>query len=419
MGRRWPKARHFIFGNTFSQLRSGTMKTFFESCDRWKLRFIDRLRDKAVYLPEIGAKIEVWTRDDAELFRSLEVDRAWIDECHYWGLADYYVLISRLRGSEQTRRLYPQLKQQLRITANPPHTTDHWLVDKRTTPSPRTGKPPFTLFQSSTFDNYLLPPEYVEGMLEQYDPELIDIEIKGQFGDIGKGKVWRMFQRQKHVLSPAEALECKLPPLEWDSHLPICWSCDWNVDPMCSILFQWRRMDVPGYQPVVMYVLEEFRIRHSVVDKVIDEFLGRDVAKIARQNRQLWIYGDATGMSQTNPQTGPSDFAAMHRRLTKAGFVGEFRLPQSNPPLRDRFAAGNGKLENAKEQVGVVIHERCRFLAKDLSMTFYEPGKNKHLVVSLADGTSTTHLGDSWSYAVYQEFPIVPARHGAELWLVR
>src|SRR5579872_7483685 len=70
--RKWPKARHFIFGNTFSQLRSGTMKTFFEACDRWGLRFIDRLRDKAVYLPEIGCKIEVWTRDDAELFRSLE-----------------------------------------------------------------------------------------------------------------------------------------------------------------------------------------------------------------------------------------------------------------------------------------------------------------------------------------------------------
>jgi hypothetical protein len=417
--KRWPKARLFIFGNTFSQLRSGTMKTFFEACDRWKVRFVERLRDKAVLLPEWGAKIEVWTRDDAELFRSLEIDRCWIDEAHYWTLTDWNVLLSRLRGSEQTRRLYPELTLQCRITANPPHTTDHWLYEKCMIPSASTGKPPFTLFQASSHDNYLLPDGYVESMLEQYDPELADIEIGGNFGDVGRGRIWRMFSRARHVLSPAQALERKLPPLEWDPRLPVCWSLDWNVDPMCSVLFQWRKLDVPGFQPVTMFVLDELRVRHSVVDRVVDEFLSREVAKIARQNRQLWLYGDATGQTTTNRQTGSSDFAALRRRLWERGFVGETRIPNANPFTRDRFAAGNGKLENSKGQIGVVIHERCRYLVKDLATVFYRPGTNDQLVIKLEDGGTTTHLADALSYAIYQEFPIKDIPPQGHISLVR
>ena len=402
----WPEARHFIFSSTFSQLKSGTMQTFFETCRRMGFRYVDRIRDKVVYLPDIGCKIEVWTSDDPELFRSLEIDHGWVDEAHLWSRHAYEVLIGRLRGSDHTRRVHPDLKLQLRLTANPPHTTDHWLVELTTTPSERTGKPPITLFQSSTFDNYMLPGAYVDGLKEQYDPELARIELGGEYGDIGKGRVWRMFQRQKHLLSPAQALERKLPPLEWDPHLPVGWSLDMNVDPMCSVLFQWHPVDVPGYQRIVMYVLDEIRVRHSVVDKVVDEFLTREAAAIARKNHQLLMYGDATGQTQTNRQTGNSDFFAVRRRLAEAGFVGETRIPQANPALRDRFAAGNGKLENYKGQIGVVIHERCKYLAKDLNQTFYKPGTNQQLVVSVEDGATTTHLGDAWSYAVYQEWPI-------------
>ncbi len=259
---------------------------------------------------------------------------------------------------------------------------------------------------SCTFDNYLLPTSYVEGLKEQYDRELADIELQGQFGDIGKGRVWRMFQRQKHVLSPAKALELGLPPLEWDPRLAVGWSLDWNCDPLCSVLFQWRTIDVPGYQRIVMYVLDEIRVRHSVVDFGVKEFFEREASKIARKNRQLLIYGDATGQTQTNRQTGSSDFAALRKQLAEKGFVGETKVPNANPALRDRFAAGNGKLENYKGLIGVVIHERCKYLAKDLNQTFYRPGTNQQLVVSVEDGGTTTHLGDAWSYAVYQEFPI-------------
>ena len=403
---RYPEARHFIFSNTFKQLQSGTMVTFFETCERLGVKYVDRIRDKAVYLPEWGVKIEVWTADDADLFRSLEIDRAWVDEAQEWNVNAYNVLIGRLRGSDHTRRVHPDLKLQLRLTANPPHTLDFWLVEKCTTPNEKTGKTPITLFQASTFDNYMLPEAYVNKLREEYDPELGAIELGGQFGDVGRNRIWRMFDRAKHVLTPAQALERNLPPLQYNPQLPVGWALDWNVDPMCSILFQWVPVDVPGYQRIVMYVLDEIRVRHSVVHTVVDEFLTREAAKVARHNRQLILYGDATGMTQTNRQTGHSDFAMLHRILGEKGFLGEKRLRNANPELRDRFAAGNAKLENYNHQIGVVIHKDCKYLVKDISQTAYKPGENKQEVVKVADGGTTTHLGDAWSYAIEYEFPI-------------
>src|SRR5579863_5827759 len=165
---RWPKASHFIFSNTFAQLKAGTMVTFFDRCQAWGLRYIDRILDKRVVLPDLGATIHVWTADDANLFHSLEIDRAWVDEAHRWSHMDYLKLESRMRGREASRLLYPGMPLQLRITANPPLTMDHWLVDMTTVPIERTGKPPITLFTAPTQENYLLPAAYVQGLLDTY-----------------------------------------------------------------------------------------------------------------------------------------------------------------------------------------------------------------------------------------------------------
>jgi len=289
----YPRARRFIFSNTFPQLQSGTMVSFFAECDEWGLLYIDRIRtQKKVILPDLGATIEVWTAYNAELFRSLEIDHAWVDEAHEWKRADFEKLLGRMRGSKRTRHIYPDLRLQMRLTANPPHTLDHWLVDMCTTPNERTGKPLITLFTASTFDNYMLPTMYVDRLVDTMDPDLADIELRGQFGDIGRGRIWRRFERQKHVLSESQAAERGLSSLEFDPHVPVVWSNDFNVDPLCSILGQWRRVEVEGYQRIVFFVLDEIRVRDAIIDHAVKEFLNRDAAKIAIRS-QLLLYGDA------------------------------------------------------------------------------------------------------------------------------
>lgn len=407
---RWPQAAHFVFSNTYAQLKAGTMETFFGRCKAWGLRYIDRILDKRVMLPDIGATIHVWTADDANLFHSLEIDRAWIDEAHRWSHMDYLKLESRLRGRDLSRILYPDISLQLRITANPPLTIDHWIVDMTTAPIERTGKPPITLFSAATQDNYLLPPEYVQGLLDTYDPELADIMMGGKFGDIGRGKIFRRFSRAKHVFSPEKAAQRGLPPLEYEPTLPVFWSLDFNVSPMCSVIGQWRRVNVAGYQPVVMFVLEEIRIPDSIIDTSVREFFRRPGAKIARQ-RGLILYGDASGEAG-NRQTGVSDWATVRRMLASNGYFGDARVPAANPKRRDRFNAANAKLENARGQVGVVIHERCRYLTRDVERMYYKPGTSDVLIPKVDPDDPTdaarnwTHLADAFSYAICYDFPI-------------
>lgn len=413
---RWPRARHFIISNTFAQLKSGTMTTFFEACHRWGLRYIDRIRDKFVLLPDLGAKIEIWTADDPDLFRSIEMDRVWVDEAHHkqWTKERFATLEGRTRGSDLTRSLYPDCHRRVRITANPPHYTTHWLVELTTTPLERTGKPKITLFQCASQENYFLPDGYLEGLKDTMDPELYEIEVLGKFGDIGKGRIWRRFASGKHVIKEAEAIARGLPPLVVEPSLPVCWSHDFNVDPLCSIIFQWRRVSVPGYQPVVMYVLGELRIRHSMIDEAVREFTGsqhdwlREIARVAKI-RGLLLYGDASG-SARNRQTGDSDWAALRKGLSTRGYFGDARVPAANPELRDRHNAANAKLENARGQIGVVIHERCRYLIDDLGMQFYRPGTSQPLIPTtkeLEGGAKLLgHLADAWSYPIAYDFPV-------------
>jgi hypothetical protein len=404
----YPKARHFIFSNTYSQLIAGTLRSFFEVCDYWGLTYVDRVHTyKEIRLPQLGATIEVRSVDKPINWKSLEFSRAWIDEAQAYKPSAYQMIVGRLRGSDTQRRLYPDMQSFLRITANPPHTKSHWLARACTVPNEKTGVPPIALYTASTYDNPFLPQDYIDSLERSYDEDLREIELGGKFGTLGTGKIWRMFDRGKHVLTPAQAEARRLPPLEYDDTQSLCISCDFNIDPLSWVLFQWREVQSDGYQRKVMYVLDELRIRHSMIEHGVKEFLNReDAARIAMRNGII-LYGDPAGR-QGNRQTGVSDWAALKSGLEQHGFRGESRVPKAPPAIRDRYNAGNRMLVNAKGEIGVIMHSRCHYLALDLEAMEYKPGTT---VVDerqkLEDGATVTHHGDAWSYPIAEEFPVV------------
>jgi len=438
----YPLARFFILSNTFAQLKSGTMMTFFARCRHWGFEYVDRIREKYVIVSKwvgprlVRAKIECWTADDWELFRSLEVDFAWLDEGHVWPKMAFLTFLGRLRGYDGTRQIYGDIGQQLWVTANPPHTTDHWLVDFTTKPAnesddellaligeieeERAGAdpdapkaPPMKLYMSSTFDNPFLGKAYIRSLLETMDPELVDIELKGNFGDIGKGKIWRSFSRGKHIVTAAMAADYGIPPLEWDPESEVCWSQDFNIDPLCTVLFQWRRVKAPGFQSVVMYVLDEMRIRDARIEHAAKEFGNRTLPlQIAKRNG-LVLYGDPAG-NQRSRQTGESDWVALRKGLVAYGIAISRRIPDAPPLRRNRYNATNAKLVNGLGEIGVVLHPRCKYLAIDLNTQFYKPGTSDPLVKKAEDGATNTHFGDAFSYPIAEDFPVRAPSKGAD-----
>jgi hypothetical protein len=405
---RYPKARHFIFSNTYSQLVAGTLRSFYEVCEHWGLEYIDRVHSsKEIRLPKFGATIEVRSVDRPINWKSLEFSRCWIDEAQAYPVNAYRMIVGRLRGSDTQRRLYPDMPAYLRITANPPHTMSHWLARMCTVPDDVTGVPPIALYTASTYDNPFLPQDYIESLERSYDEDLREIEMGGKFGTLGTGKIWRMFDRRDHVLKPERALEIGLPALDYDYNAPLCISCDFNIDPLSWVLFQWRDVRLDGYQETVMYVIDEIRIRHSMIEHGVKEFMNRDDAVRVAMRNGILLYGDPAG-DQGNRQTGVSDWASLMMELERHGFQGEKRVPKAPPKIRDRYNSGNRMLRNSKGEIGVVIHARCKYLPLDLETMEYKPGTT---VVNekkkLEDGATVTHLADAWSYPIDYQFPVV------------
>jgi hypothetical protein len=398
-----------IFSNTYPQLIAGTMRTFFERCDHWGIRYLNRIRTlHKVYLVDFDCWIGVWSVDEPENFRSLEFCHVWIDEAKEWSKDAYDVVVGRLRGTATQRKLYPSMPLCARITSNPPHTLDHWLVDLCTVPDPNTGKPPIRLITAATTDNPFLPADYIRRARANYDPEVAEIELGGKFGDIGRGRIWRMFSRGKHVLSQAKAAELGLPTLDYERNLPLCLGQDFNIDPLCSVLFQWRRVNAPGYQLDVMYVLDEMYIRNSQVHFVAEELRNRPAAYATARRNGIILYGDAAG-NQGNRQTGRSDWDVMKESMTNINLAGTARVRAADPDRKLRFNSGNRMLMDANGKIGVVIHERCVNLVQDLERMYFKPGTALVDIPKIKDGKLKrlyTHLADAWSYAIEYDYPI-------------
>ena len=80
--------------------------------------------------------------------------------------------------------------------------------------------------------------------------------FSGQFENLGQGRVYYAFDRTKN------AAECR-----YDPRLPLIWSVDFNVNPMCSVIAQRVGETV--------YVLDELVLPDSNTPAACEEFLHR------------------------------------------------------------------------------------------------------------------------------------------------
>ena len=100
--------------------------------------------------------------------------------------------------------------------------------------------------------------------------------------------------------------------------------------------------------------------------------------------------------------TGTSDVAII-RKFFGSGEYGEvaFRIPRSNPAVRDRVTLMNAKLESAYGERTVRVDPRCKELIKDFEQVAY---KEDSQAIDKDRDPKRTHLSDALGYLVWQEF---------------
>jgi len=216
-------------------------------------------------------------------------------------------------------------------------------------------------------------PDYYERLKSSYDARFYQQEVLGQYLHLHAGRVYYAFEREKNVA------EVKV-----DQKRALLWALDFNVDPMCSVVAQ---IEGDG-----VLVLDEIVLSRATTQQACEEFQNR----FPEHGAGLKVYADASGAHMQT--TGISDLGVL-KKFFRSGEYGavDFKVPRSNPAVRDRVMVVNVAFERMK------IDARCKELIKDLEQVAY---KENTQVIDKDRDPRRTHLSDALGYLVWQELRV-------------
>ena len=228
------------------------------------------------------------------------------------------------------------------------------------------GREDRRLIRMRTQDNPYLPPDFIERMQANYDPQLLKAYLDGEFVNLTTGQVYDRFDRAKHVSGQCPDI----------SREPLRIGVDFNVGNMSAVI--------------------AIRVGKSLY--VVDEISGaHDTDALAQKikahypDHKIYVYPDASGGNRSTNAT-QTDIAI----LESYGMSNQ--SPKANPPVRDRVAAVQALLENGKGEVRLKIAASCIKTIECLELQSYtekgDPDKD----------AGYDHMNDALGYLIWREF---------------
>ena len=142
-------------------------------------------------------------------------------------------------------------------------------------------------------------------------------------------------------------------------------------------------------------VLDEIVLRHATTDEACELFL----ARFGQHPAGIAVYGDASGNSSHT--TGNSDFQVIRDFFRANGNTPvHFRVPRSNPLIRERVNLMNSKMRPASGEIQLLVNRRCKELIKDFEQVAYKEDSNQ---VDKERDRNRTHLSDALGYLIWQQ----------------
>lgn len=249
-----------------------------------------------------------------------------------------------------------------------------------------------------TTENTRLPEGFVDTLTALGDEAWAQTYVHGKTG-VKKGRVYRAFSRDTHIDKDGEIAF-------WHEDLPLLLALDFNVNPMTGTVSQILR-------DKTLITIDEFWIEHGTTEDLCKEFKRRwwDKAAGERTDRstieggqRLIVYGDAAGNSRTT-KVAESDYDIIRRELRHWPRGMTLRVPDANPPIKDRVNAVNAKLRNGKGEVTWYIAPKCKRLIRDLDRVRWREGVTEF---DKKSDPTLTHVSDGVGYLIHHEFPIKP-----------
>lgn len=349
-----PETMGFIGANTVKQLHDATLKTLFEECDKFGIKYHHKPLDGYVIFPQFTYKvgdavkhaiIKVASLENFNSIRGIEIGWAWLDETRDTKEEAFDVILGRLRCKKSN-------KLEIRITTSP--SGYNWLFDRLVGKNKSDDS---KVIHASTRDNKSLPESYIKSLEDKYDSKFAQQELEGKFINLTSGKVYHAFDRKIHVQ------EKKI------YNLPTRFGVDFNVGNMTAVCAQMHGTSIHIFKEY--YGLQNTFALAAQMDK---DFQGRGS-----------VVPDSTGKAKKS-----SSKKSDHQILKDRGFD---ILKQRNPFIEDRWNAVNKVLQDCR----LTIDPSCVNIIEELERADLEKASSnegKHFHISVALG-----------YLVYKYFP--------------
>jgi hypothetical protein len=227
------------------------------------------------------------------------------------------------------------------------------------------SRPDRKLIKMKTTDNPHLPPDFIERLKANYDPNLLNAYLNGEFVNLNTGQVYDRFDRSKHV--------GKIPD---DSSQPLRIGIDFNVGNMNAVIAIREKNR--------LLFIDEIAKAHDT------DALAREIRR-RHPDRKIYIYPDASGGSRST-NASQTDIQILE------GYGMSNQSPKSNPPIRDRVAAVQALLENGKGEIRMQIDQRCKKLIECLELQSYDDKGNPD------KSAGYDHMVDGCGYLIWREF---------------
>ena len=213
--------------------------------------------------------------------------------------------------------------------------------------------------------------------------------------------------------------------MSYDPKLPLLWSLDFNTNPLCSVLAQMENGKVRILEELILpdsntwAACEEFLARtrkwtaaRETLAEPLPEAAGGDYDTLPAQLEppllNVYVYGDATG-EQRRTSASRTDWQIIKKFFGQYPdrYRASFRVPSSNPPVKDRINCVNALLRNHAGQCRLSIDPGCKQLIKDFEQVSWKADPHGNPLADLdKSDPMRTHVSDAAGYLIEREFPM-------------
>ena len=306
----------------------------------------------------------------------MEVGWTWLDETWDTPPEAINVVDARLRDDRA------HIQMLMTTTLDDPSTWMYDMVVDKFNPDL------MDVIYATTYTNERnLPDGYIDRLKSRYTESMFKRMVLAQWVTLSQTQIYYAFNRDNNINKEIS---------EYSENLDILWTHDFNIGegkPMSSLLCQIKKQD--GQRIITAF--DEIILETGDTNQAVNEFKARNW--YSNQKHRVKIYGDASGKNKdTRSQT--SDYG-IHR---DAGFKQQ-NVPTVNPPIRTRHNIVNSLLKNAKGDIRVYIHPRCKTFIKGLETTKLKKGANY-----IEEETFAQHVTTAFGYLACVEFPEISLR---------